>query len=181
METPTLQAVLPVARCKMGYLAELEEYDTEKPFFSNVPFFNIPGAKQHNIVTSYHDDVPLTDLRGQEDLVSLDTHGFALRKKDKVYPENLFHDEKWITSHYYEEIGEFVKKELGANRVVIFDHTVSDLLRWLTARSWAPPHQYLPSRRYEELIRICPCTREAVLDAGSRARWPMSVCCYSPG
>lgn len=164
METLTPQGALPIARSKMGYLAELDVYDTEKPFFSNVPFFNIPGAKQHNIVTSYHEDVPLVDLRGQEDLVSLDSHGFAFRVKDEVYPESQFHDEKWITSQYYGEIAEFLKKELGAKRVVIFDHTVCDLSATPFGMSFLPRDHCLLelSIRYGEPILTCPCTSEVV-------------------
>jgi hypothetical protein len=69
---------LPSKHITMGYLAEIDLYKTKKPFFSNVPFFHIPGAKQHNIGTEYHDGVQVFDLRGHESDVTLDTHGFEI-------------------------------------------------------------------------------------------------------
>ncbi|KAJ3579853.1 hypothetical protein NPX13_g712 [Xylaria arbuscula] len=109
---------------KIGYLADADIYREEKPFFSNIPFFNIPGAKQHNLRTSFYDDVPIRDVRGDESAVSMDRHGFMLAKKAVIHDETKFLDEKWIMQDYYPEITDFIKTQLGARKVVIFDHTV---------------------------------------------------------
>ncbi|KAI1077725.1 hypothetical protein F5B20DRAFT_592749 [Whalleya microplaca] len=119
-----LEKGLPNIQLSVGYLANADIYKEEKPFFSNVPFFNIPGAKQHNLITSFHDNINVLDIRGQEGAVSLDSHGFMLRTKEKVHYESKFWDEEWITKEYYLEIADFIKAQLGAAKVVIFDHTV---------------------------------------------------------
>ncbi|KAF2807219.1 uncharacterized protein BDZ99DRAFT_536502 [Mytilinidion resinicola] len=115
---------LPKVLGKVGYLASLDLYKAEKPFFSNIPFFNIPGAKQQNLSVTDHEKTPIYDVRGREHLVSLDTCGFEIRRHPTVPSEAKFHDEEWIRREYWPEIQRFVKKELGASEVKIFDHTV---------------------------------------------------------
>ena len=108
----------------MGYLPDHELYQVEKPFFSNVPFFHIPGAKQHNIKTAYYEGIPVTDIRDNEDAISLDKQGFEIRRRTELFEEHLFADEEWIKRQYCPQTETFLKRELGATQVVCFDHTV---------------------------------------------------------
>ncbi|KAI0041995.1 hypothetical protein FA95DRAFT_1598698 [Auriscalpium vulgare] len=79
------------------------------------------GTPQSNIVRETY---PMTihDVRGKEDTVSLDTTGFAFIKH--VSEEKEFVDDEAITSKYYKEVEEILKKEAGAKKVFIFDHTI---------------------------------------------------------
>lgn len=107
------------------YLADLELFKHEKPFFSNIPFYDIPGSRQHNIETVGHDNISITDIRGHENEYKLDKQGFEIRHLPTVPSEELFKDEEWIKSSYYPVIEAFVLRELSAKQIFIFDHTAS--------------------------------------------------------
>jgi len=81
------------------------------------------GKKKDNIAREPH-DVVIRDARGKEkehDL-SLDTSGFQFVKH--VSEEKEFEDEARIKDAYYKETEELVKRETGAKRVFVFDHTL---------------------------------------------------------
>jgi len=79
------------------------------------------GQPNSNIVPEPHPTI-IHDIRGKEDTVSLDTTGFKFVKH--VSQEKTFTDEEAIKSQYYREVEELLKKETGAKRVFIFDHTI---------------------------------------------------------
>jgi hypothetical protein len=57
---------------------------------------------------------------------SLDREGFALREFHSPFAQ--WDDDAAIRSQFYGDVAEFVKKEVGAKRVVIFDHTIRALI-----------------------------------------------------
>ncbi|CCM01543.1 uncharacterized protein FIBRA_03599 [Fibroporia radiculosa] len=79
------------------------------------------GVPQNNIGT---DTKPVTihDARGREPEFSIDTSGFQFVKHSSA--EQEFDNEEKIQSVYYKEVEELLKKETGAKRVFIFDHTI---------------------------------------------------------
>lgn len=81
-----------------------------------------PEGKPKTNVTADPHSVAIHDVRGKEDTVSLDTTGFAFLKHSSAVIE--FTDDAAIRDKYYPEVAELLKKETGAKRVVIFDHTV---------------------------------------------------------
>ncbi|KAJ8489166.1 hypothetical protein ONZ45_g13683 [Pleurotus djamor] len=93
--------------------------DNEVPF--NIVYAVPEGVPKTNIQTETH-DVVVRDIRGKEDTVSLDKTGFQFVKH--VSEEKEFVDEEAIKSRYYKEVEELLKKETGAKRVFIFDHTI---------------------------------------------------------
>jgi len=62
------------------------------------------------------------DVRGQEETVGLDKTGFQFVRH--VSEEKKFLDEDVIKTRYYKEVEELLKKEAGAKRVFVFDHTI---------------------------------------------------------
>ncbi|CAF4456464.1 unnamed protein product [Rotaria sp. Silwood2] len=65
--------------------------------------------------------VTIHDLRGKENTVNLDTHGFEILKYDgNIHDE--FDDGSEIQRHYYEDIAALLKKRLAASRVIVYDH-----------------------------------------------------------
>jgi hypothetical protein len=79
------------------------------------------GEPRSNIVPEPH-SVPIHDLRPISEKVSLDREGFALvRQKSSVKD---FYDEDEIKDVYYPEAERLIKAATGADRVVVFDHTV---------------------------------------------------------
>jgi len=64
----------------------------------------------------------IENLRGKEDSVTLDTAGFQFFKAPAKHTS--FNSDAVIEEEYYPESIELLKKLTGANRVVLFDHTV---------------------------------------------------------
>ena len=61
------------------------------------------------------------DLRGKEKSVGLDINGFEVHKYEGL-TSNEFDDDSEEHHKHYNEIGSFLKKRLGASRVIIFNH-----------------------------------------------------------
>jgi len=101
----------------LNYLAKTT--DGAPPY--NYTFTPPAGQPNTNIVPEGH-PVTIHDARGHEDELSTDLNGFAFVKAPAK--EKLFEDEDAITKGYYLEVEELLKRELGAKRVVIFDHTI---------------------------------------------------------
>lgn len=57
---------------------------------------------------------------------SIDKEGFALKAFSSSfdYTTGLWEDETAVKTHFYPEVVSFLKKELGASRVLVFDHTI---------------------------------------------------------
>lgn len=95
------------------------------PIGDEAPFIYVEdppeGKLPTNIGTEPH-EVVVHDVRGKEDNVGLDKTGFAFVKHESA--ENDFDDEERIKNVYYKEVEELLKKEAGAKRVFIFDHTL---------------------------------------------------------
>lgn len=107
----------------MAFLSPMKLYEREKPYFSNIPFFEIEGARQSNLRT-LPEDVTFVDLRPNVTLFSLDQHGFQILKVPALGKAEDFEDEDWIRHVYEPEVKEIIMRATGANRVEVFDHTV---------------------------------------------------------
>ncbi|OBZ68697.1 Uncharacterized protein in dcmA 3'region [Grifola frondosa] len=79
------------------------------------------GEPQNNIGTDPQ-PVVIHDARGNESAYTLDTTGFQYVNWPSV--EKDFVDEETIKTKYYKEVEDILKKETGAKRVFIFDHTI---------------------------------------------------------
>jgi len=53
---------------------------------------------------------------------SLDREGFALREFHSPFEQ--WQDDEAVRRYFYGEVAEFVRRDVGARRVVIFDHTI---------------------------------------------------------
>ena len=91
----------------------------EAPF--NYMYILPEGQSTTNIQSDLRPAV-IHDIRGQEDTVSLDTTGFGFIKH--VSEEKKFVNGEVITTRYYKEVEELLKKHTGAKRVFVFDHTI---------------------------------------------------------
>lgn len=86
--------------------------------------YDPPAGKARTNVSTDPQPAVVHDARGREEELglSLDTSGFQFIKH--VSQEKEFDDDKRIEDVYYKETEELLKKETGAKRVFIFDHTV---------------------------------------------------------
>lgn len=82
------------------------------------------GTPQHNYGTADH-EVTIHDIRGEEASYTLDKDAFAIVQNVVSMGETEFVDDKHIEEHYYPEAEKVLLDNIpGANRIVIFDHTV---------------------------------------------------------
>jgi len=70
--------------------------------------------------------VVIENLRGKEDSVTLDSAGFQYFRHASKH--KTFVDDEEIKREYYPESVELIKKLTGATRVVLFDHSTSNIL-----------------------------------------------------
>ncbi|KAH9939814.1 hypothetical protein B0H21DRAFT_31508 [Amylocystis lapponica] len=84
--------------------------------------FEPPAGTERTNIGTEPKPVVIHDVRGKEDTVSLDTTGFQFVKYPSV--EKDFADEEAIKTKYYQEVEDILRKEAGAKRVFIFDHTI---------------------------------------------------------
>ncbi|KAF1970079.1 hypothetical protein BU23DRAFT_557238 [Bimuria novae-zelandiae CBS 107.79] len=81
------------------------------------------GRPQRNFGESWH-DVVLDDLRGQEHKFSLDNNAFETIQ-NVPSEEYEFKDDEQIKRVYYPEVEKLLLETVpGANRVLLFDHTI---------------------------------------------------------
>lgn len=66
--------------------------------------------------------VPIHDARGLSAKLSLDHQGFVLRNRASRVSD--FYDEAEVRNVYYPELEALLRAETGAEKVVIFDHTI---------------------------------------------------------
>ncbi|KZT64907.1 hypothetical protein DAEQUDRAFT_769251 [Daedalea quercina L-15889] len=102
----------------LNYYAPLDN-DREPPY----TYVGDPptGKLKTNISNDPHPAV-VYDARGHESEFDIDKTGFQWVKYPSV--EKEFVDEARIQDVYYKEVEELLKKEMGAKRVFIFDHTI---------------------------------------------------------
>src|SRR5216684_2397842 len=79
------------------------------------------GEPRSNIVPEPH-SLPIHDVRPISEMVSLDREGFALVRQNSSVED--FYDEEEVRSVYYPEAERLIKTATGADRVLVFDHTV---------------------------------------------------------
>ncbi len=120
---PTVRLAEPAARpvlkawveAPVNYLADL----SIKPVTYNPP----PGTGLPRRVGNYRDfKVRIHDARPSARDFSLDRQAFILAHHDTMVRD--FYDEADVKTRYHAEVEALVKRETGAAKVVVFDHTI---------------------------------------------------------
>lgn len=55
---------------------------------------------------------------------SEDVHGFSIHDFESKYPSGEWENDELVREKFYPEVVEFLKKTIGAKRVLVFDHTI---------------------------------------------------------
>lgn len=120
---PTVQLARPTdarspaawVEAPVNYLADL----SVKPVTYNPP----PGTGLARREGNYRDfKVRIHDARPIAGDLSLDRQAFALVRHDTAVCD--FYDEEEVRTKYHAEVEALIKRETGAAKVVVFDHTV---------------------------------------------------------
>ena len=112
----TVADVLPVVHATLNY--------TKRPDFKpHIYMYDPPpGVPRMTGELDATGEVPIHDARGLSAKLSLDHQGFVLCKRATRVAN--FYDETEVRSVYYPEVEALLKAETGADKVVIFDHTI---------------------------------------------------------
>ncbi|KAF2147626.1 hypothetical protein K461DRAFT_303046 [Myriangium duriaei CBS 260.36] len=103
-------------RSLFNYTKDLEPKLTELYFYETEASKGIhePGDDPH--------EMEVFDGWDRRDSFSVDKEGFSLH--DFKTPFNQWEDEDSVRSTFYPEVVSFLKKTVGAKRVLVFDHTI---------------------------------------------------------
>ncbi|KAK5659825.1 hypothetical protein OQA88_1037 [Cercophora sp. LCS_1] len=111
----------PKISVSINFLKRLKLYKTEKPFrlYIGQPV-DFPDAPITNVETEPRAGIELSDIRGEEELYSLETHGFRFIKHDQSF--SAFTDARVVEEQYLPEVEAIIRNNVpGANKVVVFN------------------------------------------------------------
>lgn len=103
-------------RASLNYLVRTDQ----KPYAYT--FTPPPGVAARSGTLNTVDGVHIHDARPVAEALSLDEQGFAFRRHATAVED--FYDEEHLRAVYYPEIERLLKAETGAEKIVIFDHTI---------------------------------------------------------
>lgn len=108
-----------------SYLKAKEQYVTEKPYYFNGPL--PPDQKHLRTNLEYKDvsNVTVTNIRGGEDTLSLDRHGFELLRLATNIDLSGPTWEDLPIQDYLLEMVEVLKRKLGSELVLAYNYKVS--------------------------------------------------------
>jgi hypothetical protein len=119
-----------------------------------VYFYDPPPGTQWRPSGDDPHEMTMHDGWGRDDSFALDREGFALREFRS--PFDQWDDDEAIRTMLYSEVEEFVKEEVGARRVMIFDHTIRAQKNLAQTRS-----EHSTSRRAPVMNVHCDYTQDS--------------------
>ncbi|KAF9550059.1 hypothetical protein CPC08DRAFT_715340 [Agrocybe pediades] len=169
--------------------------DPTVKLYQNINADSATGERPRNF-TREDKHIPIENLRGKEDSVTLDTAGFQFFHAPSDY--KTFANDEEIKKVYYPESIELIKKLTGASRVELFDHTIRRRVPGqiddspdkrqpvpqahvdqTTRSSIARVHRHLPESDAPELLK----KRFQIINlwrpiANPAWDWPLALCDY---
>jgi hypothetical protein len=138
---------LPRVDAALRYLEPM----TDKP--RSLEFEPPPGVPRTTAVYREH-TVAIRDLRPVAAFVSLEREGFQLVTAPSEVSD--FHDEEIVRTRYYAETVSLLEDLTGADRVVVFDHTIRRRIPGATDRSNGIPRQPVPRVHNDYTVKSGP-------------------------
>ena len=151
-----------VLEADLNFLAPMDE----KPF--NYTYPPPAGTPPSNAVTDPH-RVRLLDMRLETDTLSLDQEGFELLHHHSEVDD--FDDPAKILEQYYPETAALLKAHTGAERVLIFDHTIRRRLAGVADRAPGIPRQPVHRVHVDQTDRSGPQRVRDLLGDAAAADW----------
>ena len=109
------KAAQPDVRTTVNYTREVDQ-------LTEIYFYETPKAKGIHEPGDSAVEITVSDAWPRVNDLTLDKNGFALRGFKTAYSE--WEDEQNMRTNFYPEVVEFLQRELGAKRVLVFDHTI---------------------------------------------------------
>lgn len=108
-------------RASFNYTKDLGDKLTELYFYEadgvNLKDVHEPGDDPHEMAVH-------NGWKRGANSFHLDREGFSIHDFNTKYPADKWQDEKSVRDVFYPEIVDFLKRETGAKRVLVFDHTI---------------------------------------------------------
>lgn len=101
-------------------------YTSDTGVQPEIYFYDAPPGAEARPPGDDPREMAVHDGRSRADSFSLDTHGFALRELES--PFERWDDDAAIRDSFYDQVVAFVKRTVGAQRVIVFDHTIRSKL-----------------------------------------------------
>ncbi len=130
--TQTPEKDLPFVEGELTYLVPM----SEKPYTYT---FDRPGDPKRTNQVFENRKLPIHDARALPGHLSIDREGFELLKRPSTVRD--FYDEDELRRIYYPETQRIIAEATGANRVVVFDHTIRRRLPGVADRTAGQPRQ----------------------------------------
>jgi hypothetical protein len=100
------------------FMKKTNLHDVEKPYAFR---YAVEGIKQTNMEMEKVADIAIVDIRGKEEMYSLEEHGFEILKLSQEPGYDSLFNEAGL-SRYFEILEDLLKKRLGASEVRVFRH-----------------------------------------------------------
>jgi glutathione S-transferase len=138
-------------RASLNYTNHTSDKEPEVYFYEDERAADAhpPGDDAH--------EVSIHNGWGRKDEFSEDKHGFSVHEFKSTYPNDKWDDDELITQKFYPEVVEFLKKTIGAARVLVFDHTIRSKVN--EEKKWTDEVQ--TSQRAPVRIVHCDYTNES--------------------
>ncbi|CAI0655538.1 unnamed protein product, partial [Colletotrichum noveboracense] len=120
-DTAQIKSTETGGRAPRNIVTSINYYDDPGDGSSPPPVV-VGGQKVTNERKMIPHTMTVTDVTGDEDTFTLDSHGFQYLRHASV--ETDFTDEERIKNVYYPEAEKLYKEITGASRVVIFNHQI---------------------------------------------------------
>lgn len=123
---------LPFVEGDLAYLVPMDE----KPYTYT---YDRPGITKRTNQAFENRKLPIHDVRPLADHLSVDREGFQLLNRPSAVHD--FYDEAELRRVYYPETEQIIAEATGADRVVVFDHTIRRRISGVADRTAGQPRQ----------------------------------------
>ena len=110
------------AKANMPFIRKNSLYSTEKAYNADVFTANISPS---NVKTEMIRDIQITDLRPHKDSFCFNQHGFEILNFTSSLDPADWSDQQKVESVYCRELGQMMKKHLGASAIQVFETQVN--------------------------------------------------------
>ncbi len=153
-------ADLPSVEADLNYLVPM----AEKP--RNYTYEPAPGIARTNVVHEPH-RLRIRNARPLAAELSLDREGFKLVAHESAVRD--FYDEGELRRVYYPEAERVIARATGAERVMVFDHTIRRRIPGVEDRTTSAPRQPVPRVHNDYTVKSGPQRVRDLLDGEADA------------
>jgi hypothetical protein len=115
---------LPETRSSLSYIKFSPKYETEKPYYYSGPLEPGEEGLRSNVEYETHDHIPICNLRGQEQHLSVEENGFELKCLPFHADSNALKEGREELEAYINALSSWMKERFDAEIVLCYDYRV---------------------------------------------------------